>query len=440
MATATTREFDVVIFGATGFTGFFMVRELLVSIDEKPSEYSGLKWAVAGRNLAKLDETLVKLGQELNKDLSKIPKIEANVNDSESLQRMAQRTKVLVNVVGPYKFYGKPVVDACVRSGTHHLDISGEPAYIESCQLEYDAPAKENGALIISTCGWDSIPNDVGVHFLKKNFDGKLHSVESIVRLIPAPKVGYALNFGTYQSIIHHIRGFFEYLRLHSRLYSEVLTKKLPKSRIHLPLKLLPFTQPSIPGWNLVFPGSDKSVVERTQYYNFEHFNERPVQVQTYFNVATFFYMVLMVTLSGIYTPMALLRTGRFILERYPEKLTLGLFSKKGPTREQIDATRFQTYIFGKGWSKDPSDPTDSDPHAEPSRPMDKSMTVLVNGRDPAYLATSTAMIQSALTILKDRDQMPKGGVLTPASAFRSTKLVDRLQARELTFEVVANF
>lgn len=183
------REFDLIIFGATGFTGFFMVRELLQVIAENPTEYSSLKWAVAGRNLTKLDETLGKLAQELNVNLSKVEKIKADVGDADSLRKMAKQTKLIINVVGPYQLYGKQVVDACVQSGTHHIDISGESTYIESTQIEYDAKAQETNSIIISTCGWDSIPNDVGVAFLKKHFDGKLHSVESFMRFHYGPKV-----------------------------------------------------------------------------------------------------------------------------------------------------------------------------------------------------------------------------------------------------------
>lgn len=183
------REFDLVIFGATGYTGFFMVRELLQVIAENPTEYSSLKWAVAGRNLTKLNETLAKLAQELNVNLSKVDKIKADVGDADSLLKMAEKTLLIVNVVGPFQLYGKQVVDACVRSGTHHIDISGESTYIESSQIEYDAKAQESGSLIISTCGWDSIPNDVGVDFLKKHFEGKLHSVESFMRFHFGPKV-----------------------------------------------------------------------------------------------------------------------------------------------------------------------------------------------------------------------------------------------------------
>lgn len=188
---SSEREFDLVIFGATGFTGFFVVRELLLSISEKPDEYSNLKWAVAGRNVQKLSEALAKVGTELDKDLSSVVKIEADVNDAKSLAAMASRTRLVINCVGPYRFYGRQVVEACVNTGegTHHIDISGEPQYVESTQVEFNAKAKEKGILVLSCCGWDSVPCDLGVDFLKRNFNGKLHHVETFMATRPGPEV-----------------------------------------------------------------------------------------------------------------------------------------------------------------------------------------------------------------------------------------------------------
>ena len=182
-------EFDLVIFGATGFTGFFVVRELVLSIEENPSEYSQLKWAVAGRSLAKLDDVLQKVGLELGKNLVNVPKIEADIKEPSSLTLMAAKTKLIINTVGPYRFFGRPMVDACVQARTDHIDISGEPQYIETMQLEYSKKAEDNGTLIISTCGWDSIPCDLGVDFLKRKFDGKLHSVETFMAIKPGSEV-----------------------------------------------------------------------------------------------------------------------------------------------------------------------------------------------------------------------------------------------------------
>lgn len=185
------REFDLVIFGASGFTGFFMVRELLQTITSNPTQYSSLKWAIAGKNTTKLDDTLVKLAQELNVNLSKVSKIKADVSYTDSLLSMVKRTSVIVNAVGPFQLYGRQVVEASLQAGTHYIDVSCELLYVEGLQLELDALAREKGTLIITNCGFGSIPADIGVCYLKEHFErGKLHSVESYCQFYMGQKVG----------------------------------------------------------------------------------------------------------------------------------------------------------------------------------------------------------------------------------------------------------
>lgn len=185
------REFDLIIFGATGFTGYFMIRELLLTIEKDPSVYGHLKWAIAGRNIDKLTDTLLRLVEELKRDLSSVAKIQADVSDPESLLKMAQRTKLVLNAVGPYALYGRPVIEACITAGTHHLDISGESNYIEEAVLDFNSRARQSGSLVVSSVGWDSIPNDIGSDFLKTHFNGHLHSVESFAAIHPGLAVRY---------------------------------------------------------------------------------------------------------------------------------------------------------------------------------------------------------------------------------------------------------
>lgn len=191
MSKNVEREFDLVIFGATGFTGFFMIKELVQSIASKPDIYGALKWAVAGRNSSKLSDALNKASVELGEDLSKVGKIEADVGNIKSLMSMARRTKLIINAVGPYRLYGRPVVEACVHAGTHHLDISGEPKYVEETQINFSRKALQNKALVISTCGVDSIPVDLGVQLLKQNFPGKLNWVETVIKVRPGDEVNH---------------------------------------------------------------------------------------------------------------------------------------------------------------------------------------------------------------------------------------------------------
>src|SRR5699024_855971 len=139
------------------------------------------KWAVAGRCLDKLNQALAELCIELNRDLTQIAKIEADVTDLQAIESMAQRTKVLLNCVGPYAQFGRPVVDACIRHGTHHLDVSAELQYIEGTQLECHAEAEKTGSIVVSTCGWCSVIPEMAIAYARKHFEGTLHSVETFL-------------------------------------------------------------------------------------------------------------------------------------------------------------------------------------------------------------------------------------------------------------------
>ena len=166
------------------------------------------------------------------------------------------------------------------------------------------------------------------------------------------------------------------------------------------------------------FPGSDRSVVNRTQYYNYEHFNERPVQIQTYFTVRSFAYVIGTVLMAMVFAALSLFSAGRSLLEKYPKFFTFATLSTDAPSRAHIDSTRFSIKLIGKGWKKNEDDEGEGDekeklqenedPNLEPAEEFNRSMTVMVSGRDPGYMATSTCIIQSGLTILKDRAKMPK--------------------------------
>lgn len=186
------REFDLVIFGATGFTGQFVVEEVARTVKEDEPQ---LKWAVAGRNAGKLAQTLKDAGKEVGQDLSGVTHIIADVNDYQSLLKMAQRCRIVLNAVGPYRFYGEPVIKACVEAGTHHVDISGEPQFLERIQVEYHERAKEKGIYVVGACGWDSIPCDMGVTYLKQKFDGELHSVETVMSVKAEKVFEYQFSF-----------------------------------------------------------------------------------------------------------------------------------------------------------------------------------------------------------------------------------------------------
>jgi len=151
----TERAFDVIIYGASGFTGRLVAEYL-------HQEYKGtdLKWAMAGRSLDKLTAVRAEMGVP-----NDIALIAADSTDPASLAAMVSQAKAMITTVGPYQSYGEPLVKACVETGTDYVDLSGEPLWMKDMIAKYDAPAKKSGARIVHSCGFDSIPFDLGVYY-----------------------------------------------------------------------------------------------------------------------------------------------------------------------------------------------------------------------------------------------------------------------------------
>ena len=163
-----SREFDIIVYGATGYTGRLVAEYL--------KDKTGLKWAMAGRSLSKLEEVRDLIGAAADTDL-----IVADASDPASLDAMAKRAKVVLTTVGPYQLYGNELVAACVANGTDYTDLCGEPAWMRQKIDQHDAAAKASGARIVFSAGFDSIPFDLGVMMLQK------HCVDTFGA--PAPRV-----------------------------------------------------------------------------------------------------------------------------------------------------------------------------------------------------------------------------------------------------------
>ncbi|MEM1440070.1 MAG: saccharopine dehydrogenase NADP-binding domain-containing protein [Pseudomonadota bacterium] len=159
-AQENSREFDIIVWGATGFTGQ-LVAEHLADTYGIAGE---LRWAIAGRNPDKLEA----LREQLARGRRKPPMVLADSQDTESLKALAQRTRVVATTVGPYSRLGSELVAECARNGTHYCDLAGELPWIRRMMDAHGGTAKRSGAVIVHCCGFDSIPSDVGVWFLQR--------------------------------------------------------------------------------------------------------------------------------------------------------------------------------------------------------------------------------------------------------------------------------
>src|SRR4051812_46790166 len=238
-AVVNERPYDVVLFGATGFTGALTAEYLVENA-------GGARVALAGRNRSRLEQ----LGLDL-------PLLEADVEDPASLREMAEAARVVITTVGPYIKYGEPLVAACAEAGTDYVDLTGEPEFVDLMYVRHHEQAVESGARIVHCCGFDSIPHDLGAQFTVQQLpEGVPIKLEGFVR------AGGNLSGGTFESALTA----FSRVRHMASASSE--RKKLePRpsgGRRARGARGLPKRQSSLGAWALPMPTIDPMVVVRS--------------------------------------------------------------------------------------------------------------------------------------------------------------------------------
>ncbi len=155
----SSRKLDLIVFGATSFVGEILCQYLC-------REYgtdAEVKWAAAGRSRDKLE----KLRNSLGKEARNLPLLTADAGDESSLKSLCEQTRVIASTVGPYALYGEPLVKVCAATGTDYCDLTGEVQWVERMINRYQEQARKTGARIVPSCGFDSIPSDMGVWHLQ---------------------------------------------------------------------------------------------------------------------------------------------------------------------------------------------------------------------------------------------------------------------------------
>jgi short subunit dehydrogenase-like uncharacterized protein len=407
------REFDVVLMGATGFTGRLVAEHLL----RRHGADGDLRWALAGRSRERLEQIRNGLGESA----ADLPLIVADSHDRDSLDAMVKRTRVVCTTVGPYALHGSDLVAACAASGTDYCDLSGEVPWMRRMLDEHAEAAQQSGARIVHCCGFDSIPSDMGVWFLQKQarerFGGPLERVRMRVK---AAKGG--LSGGTYASMLN--------------IVEQARRDKEIASILKNPYALCP-------------PDARKG--ERQPYVSSADYDE-------VFEVWTAPFIMAAINTRVVLKANALsefaygrdfrydeaVMTGRGFSGRMKAvsvSLAMGAFAvgaalgptrallKKivlpkpgeGPSPEQREAGFFKIVIDGRNEGDD------------------RSLRVSVSGdRDPGYGSTSKMIGETAVALARDLgpDDCP-GGIWTPSTAL-GERLLDRLQRHAgLKFEVV---
>ncbi len=385
------RRYDIVLFGASGFTGALTAEHLARHAP------ASTQWALAGRNHDKLERVRARL-VEINPGRAELPLLSANVDDAGSLREMAQSTSVVITTVGPYILYGEPLVAACAAAGTGYVDLTGEPEFVDRMWLRYHAQAQQTGARLVHSCGFDSIPYDLGALF----------TVQQLPEGVPIRLQGFVrasgtLSGGTYQSAIE-IMGR---LRQGARVAAE--RRKLeprPVGRRVRGVQGTPRRDAAAGGWVAPFPTIDPITVLRSaraldRYgpdFSYSHY--------------------LVVKRLPILAGMGAGACAAIALAQLPptrELLRKLKDAGEGPAPEQREKGWFRVRFVGQGGGR--------------------RVVAEVRGGDPGYGETSKMLAESALCLA--HDELPqRAGQLTPAVAMGDALRV-RLKAAGIAFEVI---
>ncbi|KAF2886884.1 hypothetical protein ILUMI_19287, partial [Ignelater luminosus] len=302
-----SERLDIILFGATGFTGKHTAPYLYKFASVKNS----LKWGIAGRSKQKLKDVLRETAKIINvDDLSHIPIIIADVEDEDSIRKMTAQARVIINCCGPYELYGEVVVKACIENGTHHVDVSGEPQFIEEMRQKYHEEAEEKGIYIVSACGFDSVPSDLGTLFVEKHFEGTVNSVEIYIHgyfqadSTSDPKISY----GAWASLVNAMGDIWNILSLRKKHYPKPLSGLRPKLCLRLPFHKMDNK------WALPFPSADIDVVQITHKYFYDSEEKRPVQVQCYLLMDSFINAMSVVSRGSFFFLLTQCKCGRNLL------------------------------------------------------------------------------------------------------------------------------
>ncbi|QDZ22772.1 saccharopine dehydrogenase [Chloropicon primus] len=413
-----SREYDIVVFGATGFTGEYILKEVA------KSSSTSLRIAAAGRTATKVESVI----ERVTPAERQVKCIVADVNDVESLFEMARRTKLVINAVGPYRKYGENVVKACVECSTHVLDICGEPEFIEKMDMLYggeEGLAAKNGCYVVSAVGFDSVPCDLGTLHNQREMEklGWVPSSVSSYLSVSSGSAGMAVHYATWEALV---LGFANAGNLKS------IRKSVSERNAKCPGEAVAPVGPKpkrasgavwnerLKSWALPFLGSDASVVRRTQRALGLR-GMSPVHHSCMFTVQSRTTVGLFGMFGAMMKQLIKSGFGRNMLLSHPSWFSWGLFSHKGPTKEQIDQTSFEFTFVGKGYGSKSS--------ADSGGKQDKFLVTTLSGPEPGYVACSVFIAEAAYTVLEeDLEQHCGFGVRTTGELFSHSTYLDRLQ------------
>ena len=387
----TDRELDIVIYGATGYTGKLVAQYL-----NNQYGYGGdVSWAMAGRSQEKLAAVRDELGISAS-----IPLVVADASDPASVRAMVERTSVVLTTVGPYQLYGSDLVAACAQAGTDYVDLCGEPNWMKEMIDTYDETARQSGARIVFSCGFDSIPFDLGVLFLQEKAQEKFAAI--------CPRI---------RGRVRGIKGVWSGGTLASFKATMAAAAANPGL---VPILMNPFAlTPDFTGAEQpsgMKPMYDEVLESWVAPFMMATINTKNIHrsnlLQNHAYGKDFVYDEMLITGPGA--------EGEAIAKAVAKDTSMATDQTQpgeGPTQEQRETGYYDLLFVGE------------------TAAGDTLRAVVTGDMDPGYGSTSKMIAEAAVCLVKN-PSLARGGILTPAAALGS-HLVDRLQRYAgLTFQL----
>ncbi len=386
------RSYDLVLFGATGFTGGLTADYLAANAP------AATRWALAGRNRGKLEAVAARLAAAHPE--APVPELlVADAADRAALAEVAASTRVAITTVGPYMLYGEPLVAACAAAGTDYVDLTGEPEFVDRMWVDHHAGAERTGARLVHCCGFDSIPHDLGAYFTVKQLpEGVPLRVDGHVRS------NAEFSGGTYHSAINAFaRGRQTVAAAKQRKRSE---PRPADRRVHS-ARFGIRRDGELGGWVAPLPTIDGAIVRRSAAAL-----ERYGPDFTYGHHLVSKHLATLAALTGGVGAVA-------VMAPLPptRKLLLKLKSPgEGPSESRRERSWFKVTFVGEGGGR--------------------RVVTEVSGGDPGYTETAKMLAESGLCLAFDEGLPASAGQVTTAVAMGDA-LTDRLIAAGIGFEVL---
>lgn len=399
----TERKYGIVLYGATSFVGQLVAAYLQKFLAEDDSS-NEVSWAIAGRNQQKLEQVKKQVGN------SELPLIIADSEDADSLNEMAAQAQVIISTVGPYLKYGEPLIKACAENGTDYIDLTGEALFIKDMLDKYQQTAKDSGARIVNSCGFDSLPSDLGVLFTQ-NCAQKAHGeyCDTINMRVKAAKGG--LSGGTVSSM--------------ATIFEEIAKDKSLRKQLANPYILNDDAKrPNVRQENVSLPQWDADNERWVAPFIMASINTRIVhrsnQLRDYKYGRDFKYDEAIWLPAGLkgrlmsygmtagiagFAASMMFKPSRDLLNEH-------VLPKPGdgPSKSEQENGYFDIRFFGY------------------TNNNHQVLTKVTGDKDPGYGSTCQMLAQSALCLLQDiSKEQVAGGFWTPAAAMGET-LIERLQ------------